>query len=343
MQTFITIIASALVFGLVVFIHELGHFIAAKSFKVKVNEFAIGMGPRLFTIRKGDTNYSIRLLPIGGFVSMEGEDGESDDERSFAKLKIWKRAIILVAGAFMNLVLGLAVLSGIVIGSEYITSKTISSFSENAMTQQTGLEVGDTIVALNGRRVYIANDIMYELARTQDYKADFTVIRNGETVDVPGVTFDKKIYEDGYEQIVLDFTVLPIEKNPISIIKEATGWTMSLARLIFLSIVDLVTGRVEINNLSGPVGIVTVIGDAASIGLEPLALVLALLTVNLGVFNLMPLPALDGGRLFLLVIEGIARRPIPQKFELVINGVGFLLLMALMIFVTFNDITRLLQ
>ncbi len=341
MQLVVTLIASALVFGLVIFIHELGHFVAAKKSGVKVNEFALGMGPTIFSVTRGETKYALRLLPIGGFVAMEGEDSESDDERSFNKAKKWQRAIILVAGGFMNLILGFAVLTGVVLSQEYITSRTISTFDEGASTKASGLMEEDTITAITGRRVYIANAIVYELARTQANTADFTVQRGGETVEVPGVTFDTMVYEDGYEQFVMDFVVYPIEKTPITVIQEATGWTISLARLIFLSLIDLVTGRVAINNLSGPVGIVTVIGDAVSIGLGPLAMVLALLTVNLGVFNLLPLPALDGGRLLFLAIEAIIRRPVPQKFEIAVNGGSFVLLMALMLFVTYNDITRL--
>ncbi len=342
LSTIITAVAAILVFGIVIFIHELGHFLTAKAFNVKVNEFAIGMGPKILSFMKGETVYRLRLLPIGGFVAMEGEDEDSDDPRSYNKLPKLKKAVILVAGAFMNLLLGLIVLSVLVSSGDQIASKTVSGFvSEDSTVQESGIMVGDTITAVNGRRVFIANDIMYELARTENNQADITVLRNSETVLIEGVTFETVEHDDGYVQLIPGFTVLPIEKNIITVATESVAYTASLARLIFLSLVDLVTGRVAINNLSGPVGIVSVIGDAVSIGLEPLLMVLALLTVNLGVFNLLPVPALDGGRLFFLLIETIARRPIPQKYEIAINGVSFILLMGLMLFVTFNDVTRL--
>ncbi len=344
LSIFITAIAAIFVFGLVIFIHELGHFAAAKAFNVKVNEFALGMGPKIISFTKGETAYSLRLLPIGGFVSMEGENDESDEPRSYYMLPKLKKAIILVAGAFMNLVLGLIVLTIMVNSDEYIASKTVSGFTEqNNSVQQSGLLVGDTITAVNGRRVFIANDIMYELARVEEQQADLSIIRDGENILIEDITFETMEFDDGYVQLVPGFTVEPIEKSIVSVTVESFAYTASLARLIFLSLVDLVTGRIPINNLSGPVGIVTVIGDAVSIGWEPLLMVLALLTVNLGVFNLLPVPALDGGRLFLLLIEAIARRPIPQKFELAINSISFVLLMGLMLFVTFNDVTRLFE
>ncbi len=343
MSTIITAVAAILVFTLVIFIHEFGHFITAKLFNVKVNEFAIGMGPAIFTFTKGETLYRLRLLPIGGFVAMEGEDEESSDPRSFNRLPKIKKAIILIAGAFMNIVLGFIVLAVIVLNSDYIASRTVDGYTmENSMVEQSGLMVGDTITAVNGRRVYIANDVMYELARTTENTADLTVLRDGDSVLLENVMFDTIEHDNGYIQLVPGFYVLPIEKTVLSVAAEALGYTASLARVIFLSLIDLVTGRVAINNLSGPVGIVTVIGDAAALGLEPLLMILALLTVNLGVFNLLPVPALDGGRLFFIAIEAVIRRPIPQKFEIVVNSASFILLMGLMLFVTFNDVSRLI-
>ncbi len=342
MSTLITVVSAIVVFGLVIFIHEFGHFITAKKFNVKVNEFAIGMGPVLFSFTKGETLYRLRLLPIGGFVAMEGEDEDSNDPRAYNKLPKIKKAIILLAGAFMNLLLGFIILIIIVSNNDYIASRTVSGIAEGSLVGQDGLMVGDVITAVNGRRVFIANDVIYELVRTENYTADITVNRDGESLLLEGVRFDTIEHEGGHVQLVQGFTVLPVEKTIISVASEAVAYTASLARIIFLSLVDLVTGRVAINNLSGPVGIVTVIGDAAALGIIELLMVVALLTVNLGVFNLLPVPALDGGRLFFLVVEAIIRRPIPQKFEIVVNGASFMLLMGLMVFVTFNDVSRLI-
>ena len=341
MSLFITILASILVFGSVIFIHELGHFVTAKLCGIKVNEFSLGMGPALLRFEKGDTTYALRLLPIGGFVSMEGEDEESDDEHSFSKAKVWKRFLVVAAGAVMNMILGFLVLVILVCRQSAITSRTVSVFSENASTQASGLQVGDEILAVNGRRCFIADDVIYELVRTQNGTADLTVLRDGKKVLLEDVVFTTQETEEG-TSLIIDFKVLPIEKTFFNVVKEAGLWTCSLSRMIFLSLIDLVTGRVAINNLSGPVGIVTVISEAASIGWEPILLILAVITINLGIFNLIPIPALDGGKLFLLLVEGIRRKALPEKYEIVINLAGFAALMLLMLFITYNDIARLI-
>lgn len=338
-----TILAAVLIFSVVILVHESGHFITAKLCGIKVNEFALGMGPKLVSFGKKETKYSLRLLPIGGFVSMEGEDEESSDPRSFQKAAVWKRIIVITAGAFMNLLLGFLVLLVTVCGDEAITSRTVSGFYENASTQATGLQVGDTILSVNGRKCYIADDILYEFARINGGTAQMVVLRDGRQVTLPAVTFETYTAEDGSNQIVVDFTVLPIEKNFGSVLKEGANWTISYARLIFLSLVDLVTGRVAINNLSGPVGIVSTIASVVSYGFRPVLLLLALITINLGIFNLLPLPALDGGKLLLLLVEAVRRKPLAEKYELIINAAGFVLLMLLMVFVTFNDILRLVK
>ncbi len=333
------IIVALFVFGLVVFVHELGHFITAKKSGITVNEFSIGMGPKLFSFNKNETAYSIRLLPIGGFVSMEGEDEESENPGAFNKAPILNRMLVLSAGAIMNLVLGFIVLTVLVNGEELITSKTISSFYEDSYTQASGLEVGDEIVAINGRKCYVISDIFYEFARAQDGKAVFTVLRDGNEEDID-IQFETYTDENGFEQMVIDFTVLPIEKTVFTVLEESFNWTISMARMIFLSLVDLVTGNVEVAEISGPVGIVTTISDAVSYGWYNVLMILAMITINLGVFNLIPFPALDGGRLVFLFIELIRGKPVPQKYEIFVNAVGFMMLMCVMIFVTYSDITR---
>ncbi|MEG1049339.1 MAG: M50 family metallopeptidase, partial [Oscillospiraceae bacterium] len=326
MSFLINAIASILVFSIVIFIHELGHFVVAKLSGIKVNEFSLGMGPKLYSRQKSekDTAYSIRALPIGGFVSMEGEDDESEDENSFTASPVQNRIAVVVAGAVMNIVLGFAVLTFLVTTQDAITSKTVSHFSDNAMTQKTGLAVGDEIVAVNGRKCYVADDIIYEFARTKDGTADFTVKRDGKMVELPNVTFDTSLDDKQQKQLVIDFTVLPVEKTFVTVIKESAAWTVSLARLVFLSLVDLVTGNVPINQMAGPVGIVTVISEAASIGIKPVLMILALITINLGVFNILPFPALDGGKLVFLLIEMVRGKPINQKYEIWVNTAGMM-------------------
>lgn len=340
----VKILAALFVFGLVVFVHELGHFVTAKMSGIKVNEFAIGMGPTLFHFGKGETKYALRLFPIGGFVSMEGEDEESNDERSYTRAPLKNRILVIIAGGVMNLILGFVILTVLVSNEHAITSCTVAEFLPNASTQASGLQVGDEIVGVNGRRCFIANDLIYEFLRTQNGIADLEVIRSGQRITLDNVKFDTQPTEDeNLKTIVIDFRVLPIEKTPITVVKEAGLWTCSLARMVFLSVMDLITGRVAVNTLAGPVGVVSVISDAVSYGWDSLAMVMALITINLGVFNLLPVPALDGGKLFLLLVEAIRRKPIPEKYEIFINSAGFVLLMGLMAFATFNDIAKLLK
>lgn len=340
----VKILAALFVFGLVVFVHELGHFVTAKMSGIKVNEFAIGMGPTLFHFGKGETKYALRLFPIGGFVSMEGEDEESNDERSYTRAPLKNRILVIIAGGVMNLILGFVILTVLVSNEHAITSRTVAEFLPNASTQASGLQVGDEIVGVNGRRCFIANDLIYEFLRTQNGIADLEVIRSGQRITLDNVKFDTQPTEDeNLKTIVIDFRVLPIEKTPITVVKEAGLWTCSLARMVFLSVMDLITGRVAVNTLAGPVGVVSVISDAVSYGWDSLAMVMALITINLGVFNLLPVPALDGGKLFLLLVEAIRRKPIPEKYEIFINSAGFVLLTGLMAFATFNDIAKLLK
>lgn len=337
----LTVLASVLVFGTVIFIHELGHFLTAKFSGIRVNEFALGMGPTLFHITRGDTTYALRLFPVGGFVSMEGEDEESDDPASFIKAPVSRRILVTVAGAVMNLLLGFLVLVGIVSSQNLISTRTVLEFYEGASTQQTGLCEGDTIVAVNGRRCFTANDIIYEFARTQQGTADLTVLRNGTRVQLNGVKFDT-YDQNGLPQLIIDFKVLGERKTVIGVLKEAWLWTLSLGRLVVLSLTDLLTGRIAVNNLSGPVGIVSAISEATSAGLLPLFMLLALITINLGIFNLLPVPALDGGRLVFLILEAIRRKPVNQKYEMLVHAAGFVLLIGVMLFATFNDVTKLI-
>lgn len=335
-----SIIISVLVFSVVIIVHEFGHFIIAKLSGIKVNEFSIGMGPKLVSVTKGDTDYSIRAFPIGGFVAMEGEDEESEAEGSFTSVPVQNRIAVVVAGAVMNMILGFAVLCFLTAMQPAITSRTVSSFYEGAMTQQTGLQVGDEIVAINGRKCYVANDIIYEFARTQNGTADFTVMRDGVKTELEDVTFETYTDENGYQQMVIDFTVQPVTKTVFSVMQEAVNWTISIARMVFLSLVDLVSGRVAINQMSGPVGIVSTISEAVSYGYESVLMILAMITINLGVFNLLPLPALDGGRLVFLLLELVRGKPINQKYEILVNTAGMLMLLAFMVFVTFSDVTK---
>lgn len=347
----LTVLAAMLVFGAVIFVHELGHFMVAKKSGIKINEFSMGMGPVLFSRKKGETKYSLRLFPVGGFVSMEGEDEESDDSRSFQKAALWKRFLVIIAGAVMNILLGFLALVLLVSTGGDIASKTISKIR----VESSVFEVGDTILRVNGRRCFIVNDIYYEFARTQNGTFTFEVLRDGERVQLENVVFDVEkakdpdtgeyIIDDNtgepYEYMDVGFYVEPIKRNFFTVMREAFNSTLSFARLIYLSLLDLIAGRVPINQLSGPVGIVTEISKAVKIGWQPVVQMLALISINLGIMNMLPVPALDGGRAVLLVIEGIRGKKINPKYEIAINVAGFALLITMMIFVSFNDIMKL--
>ncbi len=343
MSVILTILASIFIFGLIIFIHELGHFIAAKKSKITVNEFSLGMGPRLFGFTRKETKYNLRLLPIGGFVAMEGEDEDSDKPGAFNKAPVWNRIWVVASGAIMNLILGFVVVLALTCSSEYLFSRTIYGFAENAATEASGLQAGDTIVAVNGRKTYLITDIQYEIARIKEYTADITVKRGSEVITIEDVRFDKAVTEDGTETIVFDMGFYPAQKNFGNIMTYSFRWTLSIAKLVVSSLVDLVTGYADVSQLSGPVGIVTVVGQAARQSFASVLMLLAFISINLGIFNILPLPALDGGRLVFLFFEAITKKKLDSKYEALVNVIGFVLLMLLMVFVTYNDITRLVK
>lgn len=350
-MTAVYIIVAILVFGIIIIIHEAGHFAAAKACGVKVNEFAIGMGPKLVSWGKGETKYSIRILPIGGYVSMEGEDEESHDPRAFGRKPVWQRLIIVCAGAIMNLFLGFVILIIVSSFSDAITTTRIAEFySEDSPSHVSGLEVGDEIVRVNGMRVFCDTDISYQFQMDEDRTFEMVVIRNGQKVTLPAVHFDGMTAEDGISSLVIDFFVVGEKVNPLTVISYSSRKFVSVARMIWLSLFDLIRGRFSINDLSGPVGIVGAIGDvvgSTSHGVAFGEMILNLMsfvvfiTINVGIFNLLPIPALDGARAFFLIIELIRRKPIKAEHEGMIHFIGLMLLFGLMIVVTVFDIMKL--
>lgn len=337
-QTVYPIIIAVLFFQLIIVIHEGGHFVAARLMKIKVNEFSIGMGPKLIQFTKGKTKYTLRLVLFGGYCAMEGEDSDSDDKNAFSNKKVIQRIFVVVAGAFMNLVLGLVIISIMVSTQSLIGTTTVAKFEDNAISSQT-LEVGDKIKSIDGMRVYTSTDVTTGLSRSADNTVEFVVERNGEakTIDVE---FEMSEYE-GHQYINMDFFVLGVEKTFSSVIKESLAQFVSYCRMIFLSLHDLIVGRYGVSDISGPVGTVSIVSTAVKTSLPTVLRIMALLTVNVGLFNLFPFPALDGWRLFVLVFEGIFKKKLPSKFEWLINSIGLALLIGLMCVVTFSDITKL--
>ena len=343
MNLIITTISALLVFGLVIFIHEFGHFASAKRNGILVNEFSIGMGPLLWSKQGKETKYSIRLLPIGGYCMMEGEEEASDLPGSYSSASVGARLAVVSAGARNNILLGLAVLCLLTIFGGNIATTTIAGFQDNATTYSTGLRENDRIIAVNGNRLFIANDIFYEMLWVKDGVCDMTVIRDKQKIELEDVTFLTIPNDDGTNSIILDFYVYAEHKNPITVIKHSVLWTISLTRQVLRSFYQLITGTVPLNQLSGPVGIVSAIGEAARIGWDSLLMLLAYISINLGIMNVLPLPALDGGKILTLLVEAATGKKLSAKAEMVINAIGLVFLVGLMIFVTYNDISRLLK
>lgn len=342
------IIIGILLFELIIFCHEGGHFIAAKRSGVRVNEFALGMGPKIFQFTKGETTYSLRLLPIGGYCAMEGEDEESGDPNAFGNKPVWKRIIIVCAGAFMNIILGLLMTLVIVVQQPVYATTTVDAFPDGSVTQQNGLQAGDQFVSIDGYAIYNAKDISFAMATMKDFKADVVVERGGEKVDLGVIDFATKTDSEGNKNLMMDFYVKPQARSFLSVLQQTWEQTVSVVRITWYSLIGLITGQFGFNTLSGPVGIVSVISDVASAGLQidflnafnNILNIMMIITVNLGIVNMLPIPALDGGRLIFLVIEGIRRKPVPAKYEGVVHGAGFALLMVFMLVITFSDILR---
>ena len=337
----VNILLTLVIFLVIIFIHEFGHFLMAKWSGVRVNEFALGMGPAIFRRQKGETLYSIRVFPIGGFCSMEGEDAGSEDPHAFCNAVVWKRMAVVVAGAVMNLLLGFGLIVGITAASDVITSNTVASFSENASSQASGLQAGDEILEINGRSIWVENDIAYQLLMDTDGVVDMVVRRNGEKVELPEVAFAYQEDENGSHTLIVDFKVVGEPITIGNVLSYSIRKSASVARLVWISLLDLVTGNASLNDLAGPIGMTQVVGQAASVGVSSLLLLAAFITINVGIFNLLPIPALDGGRLLFLIVEAIRRKPIKPEYEGYVHMVGFALLILLMIVVVFHDIWRL--
>lgn len=342
------ILFALLFFGVIIMIHECGHFACAKLFKVKVNEFSLGMGPALFKRKKGDTLYAVRLFPIGGYVAMEGEDDASEDDRAFNKKPVWQKMIIVVAGALMNLILGFILMVLLLTTStDLIGTNTIKEFYPDAVSSQYGLQAGDRFVEIDGHHVWSELDLSFLMSRSRDGVFDFVVERNGEKVTLNDVHFATE-QQNGITLIQYDFIIIGEQPGFLNIVKNAFTQSASIVRMVWLSVFDLVTGRYGMSELAGPVGTVDIIADvtaqAVSSGsLTNLLTIMAFITINVGVANLLPLPALDGGRFLFLAVEAVRRKPVNPKYEGYVHAAGLALLLLLMVVVTYNDIARIVH
>ena len=323
-----------------IFIHEAGHFVTARICGVGINEFAIGMGPKVYSkvSAKSNTRYSVRLFPIGGFVSMVGEDEDSNEDNAFGKITVYKRMLIIIAGALMNILLGFLIMLIIVSTSQsqFATNK-VGRFEENAISSQCGLRIDDVIVKVGRVNIHTGYELAYEIMNQGFEPIDLTVIRNGEKVVLYDVIFST-FTQSGATFGNVDFASYGEEKTVVSVLKNAWFRSISTIKMVWDSLVDLVTGRYGMNAVSGPVGITKELGDAARSGIQSLLYLCAVISINLGVVNLLPIPALDGGRFVFLLYEAFFRKPIKKEIEAYIHFIGIVLLFTLMIVIAFKDI-----
>ena len=346
------ILLAILMFGVLIAVHELGHFIAAKACGVRVNEFAIGMGPALWKKQRGETLYALRALPIGGYCAMEGEDEAVDDPRAFTSQKPWKRIIILAAGATMNFLIGLVLIFIVYSGAEAFSTPVVTDFFEGCPYESAdGLQAGDRFYSIDGHRIWFASNVTTYLTR-HGTTHDIVVERSGEKVTLENFDITPREYE-GEEGLYFGFRFGESEKATLGAKLKYT-WFSSLdfVRMVYMGLGDLIGGAVGVKDLSGPVGIVSMMNDVAdesestSDALLNFCYFAGFIAVNLAVMNLLPIPALDGGRIFLLlvtlIIEAITRRKLDPKYEGFIHSVGMVLLLALMAYVMFNDIVKLI-
>lgn len=446
LTTIALILIGVLLFELIIFIHEFGHFITAKKSGIKVNEFSLGMGPKIFSFGKGETKYSLRVFPIGGFCAMEGEDEESPEPRAFNNAKVWKRMIVVIAGAVMNIILGFVLMFVVVVQQDSYSSTEVQSFPATSFSSCTGLQSGDVIKEINGYGISTSMDFNYPISTAElktvdgstleiykedcgnnlynmavslvqdknnklsdeqvskvnellskstneivkakskedafsvyenyykkindacgikDYKvekiveketrkrytADILVERNGEEKLLKDVQFFTYTTKDNSDpQVSIDFYVKPIEKTIGSVLSQTFKQTISTCKMIYASLGGLLTGKFGLKDMSGPIGIASAVTTVASESLSSgfmsavnsIIYVMMIITVNLGLFNMLPFPALDGGRFVFLIIEAIRGKSVPRKVEAIVNGIGMGLLILLMILITANDIFKLI-
>lgn len=345
------ILFALLLFNLIIFIHEFGHFYTAKMFGVKVNEFAIGMGPKIFKFTKGETLYSLRAFPIGGFCDMEGEDTESSSESAFTKIHAWKRIVIVAAGAIMNMFLGLVLVFVLLAQQPYFLSTTISEFKDDAVSNHHGLMEGDSIVSVDGVGIVSSKDLSFNLSIDGKDSFNIKVKRGNEIIDLENVKFDTLEDQNGKKFTKLDFTVESIPKNAVTLIQQSFVETASTVKIVWSTLLGLITGRFALNNVSGFVGIASAVNTVTNESLKVnvmyainnIITIMATISVNLGIINLFPLPALDGGKIVFLLFELITGKPVNPKYEGWVHLIGFALFILLTIVITFSDIMKIIK
>ena len=352
MSIILAILLAIILFSLIIFVHELGHFVAAKLSGVQVNEFAMFMGPAIVQWQRGETKYSIRCISIGGYCAMEGEDTDTDNPRSFQKAAWWKRLIILVAGSAMNLLIGFLIMVIVYLPVQGTLEPVIESFADfSTVNHQDGLQVGDRFLQIDGEKIYMGSDFSLLLALNPGDVHDLVVERNGQKVFLNDFTMEKHAIKDesGNEDYKYGINFqLDHDLNFGDKLELAWKDCLNTVRNVRLSLQMLITGKAGFQDMTGPVGIVAIMSETAQNSDTTLDAIMnlmyfgAFLALNLGIMNLLPIPALDGGRVVGLLlttgIEAVTRKKLNPKYEGYIHGVGMILLLALMAIILFKDV-----
>ncbi|NBH60494.1 RIP metalloprotease RseP [Anaerotruncus sp. 80] len=328
-----TVIYAVILFVMLIFPHELGHFTVAKAVGVRVNEFAFGMGPAIFQRQKGETLYSIRLIPIGGYCAMEGENEESENSRAFNNKPVWAKISVLLAGSAMNVLIAILAMT-LVMGYIGTATTTIDEVQTGTPAYEAGLLSEDKVLSVNGTPIEKWNDIAAAIGSGED-RLSITVERNGEE-ETFEMTPEKT--EDG--RYIIGVTS-KVSHNALTAVSNGAKGTWSMTKGMFSALAQLVSGEVSTDELSGPVGIVSLVSETKNYGMIYFGYLVALISLNLALMNMLPLPALDGGRIIFVIIRKITGKMISDNLEGKIHGAGMILLFGFMIFVTWNDITRL--
>ena len=346
-----SVLFAILLFSILIFVHEFGHFAAAKLSGVQVNEFSMFMGPALWKKQIGETLYSVRLIPIGGFCAMEGEDEDTDNPRSFQKAAWWKRLVILVAGAAMNFLMGVVLMFLVYMPAQAVVEPVIASFEDFAtLDGEQGLQLGDRILEVDGEKIYVQSDFSLILSLNPGDYHDLVVERGGQKVALSNLHMEKHevIREDGTTQMLFGMNFTLRELNFPGKVRYAWYQCLDTVRLVRLSLQMLISGQAGLSDMSGPVGIVqqmSTVAEASPTVLDALINMLyfgAFIAINLAVMNLLPIPALDGGRvvgvLVTAAVEALTRKKINPKYEGYLHGAGMIFLLGLMAVVMFKDI-----
>ena len=346
-----SVLFAIILFSLLIFVHELGHFLTAKASGVRVNEFSLFMGPVLWQKQMGQTLYSLRCIPIGGYCAMEGEEGDSDDPHSFGRAAWWKRAIILVAGAAMNYLMGLLLLAVFFAPQKQFVTPVVSEIEPGcALAGEQGIQEGDLLLAIDGEKIYTAADFSFLLSLNPGDVHDLLLERGGEKILLEDFSMEKREFPeaDGTTSLRYGFDFGSEERTILSLLKQAWNASLSNVRMVRISLQMLFTGKAGLKDMSGPVGIVQMMTETSARSARLYYAFLnmlsfgGLISVNLGIMNLLPIPALDGGRsvgvVLTALVEGITRKKIDPKYEGYIHGAGMIALFALMGIIMFKDI-----